>query len=247
MPSPEENEYTREEAADPSTSPRRLAALALHPDQLTQRMVAGNPSASRELVLALLATYPAEASHNAALPLWLIERPDLLQQHPKALEALLTVEPPSWLVATLQGQWSEGGAGRLDVLLGKWLARRRDTPSWLLGRLCAYGHAGTRALAARHPQSPRAVLALLQAVGSDARLRAPVRRRSPAPRERLVAAARLGVWGAQLVASHPDAPDDLLIELASRQEPAVAEALARRALPAEARARLALRGERPAR
>jgi hypothetical protein len=189
--------------------------------------VARNPALTRELALALLETYPADASHNPALPLWLLEQPDLLRLRPRTIPALLSIDPPAWLLSVLQDQWNEHSSERTDVLLGKWLARRPDTPAWLLTRLCACGHPGTRYLASRNPEVPYKTLALLQAAGSDPDLRLPVRRRPPASSTQLREAAALGVWGAQLVASHPRAPEELLAELARHPSPAVTETLAR--------------------
>jgi hypothetical protein len=189
--------------------------------------VARNPALTRELALALLETYPADASHNPALPLWLLEQPDLLRLRPRTLPALLSIDPPAWLLSVLQDQWNEHSAERTDVLLGKWLARRADTPAWLLTRLCACGHPGTRYLASRNPEVPYKTLALLQAAGSDPDLRLPVRRRPPVSSTQLREAAALGVWGAQLVASHPRAPEELLQQLARHPSPAVLETLAR--------------------
>lgn len=223
------------EATDPTTPAARLLRLAAHPDPRIPRAVARNPGTPRELALGLLETYPADASLNPMLPLWLIEQPDLLRQRPQALAALLSVEPPSWMIPGLQGSWGELSAERFDLALGKWLARRSDTPAWLLARLCASGHRGTRFMASRHPEVPCNVISLLRAVGSDADLRSPVRHRPPVSAVHLREAATLGVWGAQLVASHQGAPDDLLVTLAGHASLAVLETLARRpGLPATA-------------
>jgi hypothetical protein len=227
------------EATDPTTPAARLSRLAAHHDPRIPRAVARNPGTPRELARGLLETYPADALLNPMLPLWLIEQPDLLRQRPQTLAALLSVEPPSWLIPGLQGSWSELSSDRVDLALGKWLARRGDTPAWLLGRLCTSGHRGTRFVASRHPEVPCNVISLLRAAGSDADLRSPVRHRPPVVAARLREAAALGVWGAQLVASHQGTPDDLLVTLAGHSSLAVLETLARRPrLPATAAAAL---------
>ena len=146
---------TLAEAFDPAASPVRLQALAVHPDHRVQRAVAANPSASRELVLALLETYPAEAASNPTLLLWLLERPDLLRQHPKVVPALLTVEPPGWLVASLQAHWDERSLDRSDALLGKWLARRRQLPAELFAVLADHPSPAVRRAVQAHPDLPR--------------------------------------------------------------------------------------------
>lgn len=230
---------TLQRAADPATPSAHLERLAAHPDPRVPRAVACNPGAPRDLALSLLETYPAEGLLNPALPLWLLEQPDLLRERPRAVAAVLTIEPPDWLVGALQRYWDEQSIDPLYIALGKWLARRRDTPVWLLGRLCASGNAGTRRMASQQPQAPPRVLELLRAAGSDAELRSPVRRRPPVSAAQLREAAALGAWGAQLAASHPRAPRDLLCELSFHPNPGVLEALARRpSLPAEALARL---------
>ena len=172
---PPADAVTLGEASDPGTSPERLRVLAVHTDHRVQRAIAANPSSPRDLVLALLETYPFEAASNPTLPFWLLERPDLLHQRPRVVPALLTVEPPPWLVSALEAHWNPRSGARVDILLGRWLARRPGTPPALLGRLCAAGHAGTRALAARRPDSPYKVKALLRAVGSSDDLREVVR------------------------------------------------------------------------
>ena len=65
----------RAAAMDPTTPPRTLATLSENPDLAA--LVASNPNAPVELLLALAADHPREFLDNAVLPFLLLETPDL--------------------------------------------------------------------------------------------------------------------------------------------------------------------------
>ncbi|RYE90974.1 MAG: hypothetical protein EOO75_09395, partial [Myxococcales bacterium] len=230
----EADERAQREAADPTTRPGRLRELAASP--ALRRAVAANPSTPLDLLLDLMVQHAEEAAHNAALPLLLLERPSALSERPQSLGALLAIEPPGWLLGLMQSLWSEEVRPRgpfegslFHVRFGEWLAQRDDTPPELLGRLCASHWLKTRRLAARNPRAPAEVVELLRAVGDEVVGRS----RPPVTPGQLRAAAALGSRGAELVALHPEAPDDLLADLAASRSTHVLEALARRpGLPA---------------
>jgi Leucine rich repeat variant len=61
------------EAADPTTSPARLLQLARHRRGNVRKAVAGNPNASREILVSLALTWPEIVANNPVLEWWLLE------------------------------------------------------------------------------------------------------------------------------------------------------------------------------
>jgi Leucine rich repeat variant len=61
------------EAADPTTSPNRLVQLARHRSVIVRKAVAGNPNASRKILVSLALTWPEIVASNPVLEWWLLE------------------------------------------------------------------------------------------------------------------------------------------------------------------------------
>jgi Leucine rich repeat variant len=61
------------EAADPATSPSRLAQLARHRSGIVRKEVAGNPNATKEVLMSLALTWPESVAANPVLEWWLLE------------------------------------------------------------------------------------------------------------------------------------------------------------------------------
>ncbi len=61
------------EATNPSTPPNRLAQLARHRSSIVRRSVAGNPNASKEVLMSLALTWPEIVTSNPVLEWWLLE------------------------------------------------------------------------------------------------------------------------------------------------------------------------------
>lgn len=138
------------EAANPSTDPARLVELAQ--DEALAPLVAQNPNAPREVLLALAARVPEAVARNQALALWALE-PDWLRRVPltAALDLLRVCPLPGELLWVL---WD-----RPEHTLRAALAAHPSVPEPLLER-CLEDASGLVLL--RLAENPSASPALLQ-------------------------------------------------------------------------------------
>ena len=92
-------EEQRRLAADPSTTPETLQALAKLADKEVQEAVVKNPNTPLEVLLLLGPKYAAAFIENASLPLHLLAAPELFQGLPEPLvqEILHAPTPPAWI------------------------------------------------------------------------------------------------------------------------------------------------------
>jgi hypothetical protein len=230
-------------ARDPSTPAARLYELARSEGSTAElhRCIASNPNAPLQLLQQLSHQFPSEVLHNAALPLYLMEDPQAFFRPLTGIQGLLACDPmPPWFFDALVAYWNGDEDSFSMRRIGEWLARHPATPPDVLWRLCVSINPEARAAAAQRPEVPRERIALLVKAGSRFSLRERSGRRPLVSQEQLEEVARMGYWGAELVASHPRAPRSLLEALALDPRPTiVAEVASNKNTPADLIERLA--------
>ena len=248
---------TEQEAADPATPAARLKAIYREQPSLG-RLIAENPAAPPELLeamshttdtqlLTLLIKNPNAPSsvlsrwaegapivflQNPAVPLLLLEHPDLFYKlsvgalrtmflahpDPPTLVFEAAIERPElhWDLST-HPKLSQALLARLsessDEKVRLRVARHPKTSAALLARLLEDGYWLTRRAAAEHPDSPAEHFALLRRAGSAFNLKDFATRDETLSEEALLGLSRGGPWAQRLAACHPNTPAETVAAL----------------------------------
>jgi hypothetical protein len=177
----------RRQAADSSTDPRRLAQLALDPDEEVREGVAWNArtlARTRRLLAADESLHVrAAVAVCSATPVSLLETLAIDPAPLVRLRAVLRLPPTSW------ERWLSDPSA--DIRLA--LATTPNLPAPLLAKLATDGDRDVRTAVARHENTP-IMIAQLLAADPDPAVRAAARCRFPGSdltRERAFAALHL--------------------------------------------------------
>ncbi len=142
------------EAADPQSSPSRLAVLATSRSVRVRRLVAANPSSAFDTLLELGLDLPEIVEANPALPMHLLSDPSAVRRLPSKQAALVAASP---LVSVVGQVLAEQG----DDLTLSALAANPVTPVIVLAELLDRGDVEVLACLAHNPSLPEEFLGRL--------------------------------------------------------------------------------------
>lgn len=170
MSTTEPTQEELQEASDPTTPPERLEHLANTVYDVAH-LIVQNPNAPVPLLLELAETYPKEFLQNPALPLFLVERPDFMEEASEELLETLTAMDDDRILTLLQNHslyWVrrdaffcasnpplaliERYANDEDPSSRRTAAQHKATPLTVLQRLSDDSDEGVRAALVLHPR-----------------------------------------------------------------------------------------------